>query len=826
MSILARDSITVAWQKDIASVTWYYKLQSSTANPPAKPTTETPSGWSTTEPTYTEGSTNSLYVCQKTTYSDSTFEYSDVSLSSSYEAAKIAYNKSVTALEAATPIETRTYSDIIGTANTAANASFYFAKIHPTNYTVNWKVRFKIAVKAPETHSQTVDIQFGGYGSTLSSYDSYVTRNESLGMYYVNLYRAKQAGITNHKGHAVGFGLRSSANPIDASYKRTFYVELLEVENCTVDFMDTAMKYANIDGTGSTNYSSLSEMVVATAGQNATNNKDTNTSYTQFSSGVTTGANNIFPYSLILKDSEKTWVSLTTTGGAGTSKTVYNGGLFYDRVLYMSANSTYETGATSGAVFDVYAADLQYSTNCAKTLTAREPVYLVGTINSDGLFYLDTTQWWTQTEPTTEDGKTYIYLGETYSTYQVYLSTENPAYQFYDGQFMRLEDIETLKAAKTATNYITDVTNDGVWVTPSDAKPVNGQAANTTSGWHISDAIELFRNGVSYLKAWIDNTKAKIRIGLESAGHTIFNENGMDVYNGSSKVASFGREVQIGKDDDSHLLLDYHSLKLIDSNGQTYFHISDFRTWHTASETYGEGFYYVNTDIFVVKDGWRQRYDLSCFAMTTDYSVTVNSTEVPSSDVTKLETGVIFSTPPSTGDRIVITYPSEVSSLKAYTAGTRDSSGSVGPMSFAEGTQTIASGWNSHVEGLLTEASGSNSHSEGAYTEAREEDSHAEGVHSVAKGYASHAEGDSTEASANASHAEGLNTKASGLHSHAGGEGTVAGYSNQTAIGIFNDNKYNNLFEVGNGTSDSARSNAFEVDSSGNVRQSGNIYCC
>ena len=391
---------------------------------------------------------------------------------------------------------------------------------------------------------------------------------------------------------------------------------------------------------------------------------------------------------------------------------------------------------------------------------------------------------------------------------------------------MRLEDIETLKAAKTATNYITDVTNDGVWVTPSDAKPVNGQAANTTSGWHISDAIELFRNGVSYLKAWIDNTKAKIRIGLESAGHTIFNENGMDVYNGSSKVASFGREVQIGKDDDSHLLLDYHSLKLIDSNGQTYFHISDFRTWHTASETYGEGFYYVNTDIFVMKDGWRQRYDLSCFAMTTDYSVTVNSTEVPSSDVTKLETGVIFSTPPSTGDRIVITYPSEVSSLKAYTAGTRDSSGSVGPMSFAEGTQTIASGWNSHVEGLLTEASGSNSHSEGAYTEAREEDSHAEGVHSVAKGYASHAEGDSTEASANASHAEGLNTKASGLHSHAGGEGTVAGYSNQTAIGIFNDNKYNNLFEVGNGTSDSARSNAFEVDSSGNVRQSGNIYCC
>ena len=96
MAILARNSITVAWQTDITSVIWYYKLQASTAAKPAKPTTVTPSGWSTTEPTYTEGSTNSLYICQKTTFSDGTFEYSDVSLSSSYEAAKLAYNKAQT----------------------------------------------------------------------------------------------------------------------------------------------------------------------------------------------------------------------------------------------------------------------------------------------------------------------------------------------------------------------------------------------------------------------------------------------------------------------------------------------------------------------------------------------------------------------------------------------------------------------------------------------------------------------------------------------------------------------------------------------------------
>lgn len=95
--ILAKCEITIAHMKDINSVTWYYKLQASTASPPAKPTAATPSGWTTTEPAYVTGSTNSLYVCEKTTFSDGTFEYSDVSLSSSYEAAKAAYNKAETA---------------------------------------------------------------------------------------------------------------------------------------------------------------------------------------------------------------------------------------------------------------------------------------------------------------------------------------------------------------------------------------------------------------------------------------------------------------------------------------------------------------------------------------------------------------------------------------------------------------------------------------------------------------------------------------------------------------------------------------------------------
>ena len=94
MAVKARAEITLSSIRDVQSVTRYYLLQSSTSAVPTKPTTNPPGGnWVTTEPTYTTGSTNSLYFVDLTVFSDDSFFYSDVSLSSSYEAAKVAYNK-------------------------------------------------------------------------------------------------------------------------------------------------------------------------------------------------------------------------------------------------------------------------------------------------------------------------------------------------------------------------------------------------------------------------------------------------------------------------------------------------------------------------------------------------------------------------------------------------------------------------------------------------------------------------------------------------------------------------------------------------------------
>ena len=99
MAVKAAGQITLTSVVDVYATYRYYLLQSSTAAKPAKPTTFPPSSaWSDTEPGYTDGSTNSLYTVDCTLFSDDSFLYSLVSLSSSYEAAKTAYNKATNAL--------------------------------------------------------------------------------------------------------------------------------------------------------------------------------------------------------------------------------------------------------------------------------------------------------------------------------------------------------------------------------------------------------------------------------------------------------------------------------------------------------------------------------------------------------------------------------------------------------------------------------------------------------------------------------------------------------------------------------------------------------
>lgn len=136
------------------------------------------------------------------------------------------------------------------------------------------------------------------------------------------------------------------------------------------------------------------------------------------------------------------------------------------------------------------------------------------------------------------------------------------------------------------------------------------------------------------------------------------------------------------------------------------------------------------------------------------------------------------------------------------------------------------------AEGEQTKALGRGSHSEGYYTETEEEYSHAEGWKTVSRGLGSHTEGNMTQTIGNFSHAEGFGTTSKGACSHAEGMSTEAigdkshteGFATralemyQHVEGVYNADNPNALHIVGNGTSENARKNAFEVLKDGRAK--------
>lgn len=154
MAIIARDQVTLAVAVDVLKVETWYKLQASTAAAPTKPSVANPSGWSTTEPAYDGTSTNTLYTCQCTTLTDNTFFWGSVCISSSYEAAKQAWNKADNAEDAAELALGQTVW--FATCSTAASTVAKVATITPATTSFELKDGVTVKVKFSVTNTGAV----------------------------------------------------------------------------------------------------------------------------------------------------------------------------------------------------------------------------------------------------------------------------------------------------------------------------------------------------------------------------------------------------------------------------------------------------------------------------------------------------------------------------------------------------------------------------------------------------------------------------------------------------------------------------------------------
>ena len=214
--------------------------------------------------------------------------------------------------------------------------------------------------------------------------------------------------------------------------------------------------------------------------------------------GLYTGLNGVTSYALHMKDENGRWTSIVNQySNSSTGKTVYTGKLKPDEVLYASTwytNGRISTNNTS-VTGDFWASnvfDFRYSSNGVTTssgLTTRKPVYLVGTLDSDGYFYLDSSAWWTQTEPTTDDGKVYIYLGTAYSVYQVCLVDRKPMYRYIGGKFVAFNET-VIDGGHIITGTVDAAAVNASSGTFNTANIPNLDAAKITSGSILADRIK------------------------------------------------------------------------------------------------------------------------------------------------------------------------------------------------------------------------------------------------------------------------------------------------------------------------------------------------
>lgn len=414
------------------------------------------------------------------------------------------------------PLQSKTYTDVIGTANSEAGGQLYFVKVQPDSFYDQWFISYRVTAtiagvsEANGNGYESSEVYISGMRDTYSAYRTWndISNTSYRPYYYHCLYRAKQAGITGGYGHAIGINLRYSYNPATAANSRTVTFEILETRGCTVTLLDAPVVYANWSGTGTTNYNTYSNFDGTTLGITTSGDRNDPNYYSRiyYSCRQTYAA--LYRYQLCLSRNDMSVLPVNSVNNdVGTSKalTTESFNPFGD-ILYWASTSTYTAGANvgDGAMYQQYLADFRYSFNIGgynttSTLIAREPLYLVATPQSDGTAKLYSEPL-TQELPTSEDGLIYIYLGQVYPDtypYRVQMDILHPVYIYRNGGIQHYaRDAETVSGGHTVK---TNVPAGAVFTDTKDLTamtgtlPVSHGGTGKTTG---KDAANYFLNSL------------------------------------------------------------------------------------------------------------------------------------------------------------------------------------------------------------------------------------------------------------------------------------------------------------------------------------------
>lgn len=216
-------------------------------------------------------------------------------------------------------------------------------------------------------------------------------------------------------------------------------------------------------GTGSIYKNATSATAVTGVWKIADYNSDTNTLAYQVrhNNGTYLAGTVLYRYQLLVSKNETTLLPLNAVNNStATNKTLTTEAFNpFGEILYYNSTTTVNANANIGAtaLYKQANLDLRYSTNVGTTLTNNKDVFLVCVPQSNGLVKLHTTPI-SQTLPTTDDGKVYIYLGHASSTSAIELALNHPVYQFKNSKLSYYTG--SLGATKTS-----ELTNDSGFIT-------------------------------------------------------------------------------------------------------------------------------------------------------------------------------------------------------------------------------------------------------------------------------------------------------------------------------------------------------------------------
>ncbi len=193
-------------------------------------------------------------------------------------------------------LSSKTFTGVLATSSDV-NTLRPFFRVIPTDWddTVRIDYRFKCYVPGhEELYTQDVECYYIFFHNTVAAYctRNFIGSTSYRPIYYNSLMRCKEA--YKSIGHLVGINFYNAGNNYSresttTGYERTFEIEILRADNCTIEWLDTCDTVAETvtDYVASTTHESISNYNGTTQGETHSGDANSNTISTGY---CTTGA--------------------------------------------------------------------------------------------------------------------------------------------------------------------------------------------------------------------------------------------------------------------------------------------------------------------------------------------------------------------------------------------------------------------------------------------------------------------------------------------------------------------------------------------------------